>query len=80
MKIAGIKTEKYANGNIKSITFDYKKHQAKLKPVLKDIGFLKAEDEDDEFERLWNNPTNLTAEQLATNVKKRLREVWKNTK
>lgn len=74
MKVAGIKTEKYANGNIKSITFDYKKHEAKLKPVLEDIGFLK---EDDEFERLWNNPSNLTAEQLAANVKKRLRAVWK---
>lgn len=72
MKVAGIKTEKYANSNIKSITFDYKKHHAKLKPVLEDIGFLK---EDVEFERLWNNPNNLTVEQAKERTKKRLRQL-----
>ena len=49
-RIAGIQFNKAANGTIKSVTIDYKKHGEKIKPLLQDMGAL----EGDDFEKKWN--------------------------
>jgi hypothetical protein len=48
-RIAGIRTEKDLKGNITSVTFDLKKHAAKIMPILVEMGAI----EEDDFEKEW---------------------------
>ncbi|TAF74626.1 MAG: hypothetical protein EAZ53_08240 [Bacteroidetes bacterium] len=64
-RIAGISTQTNAKGIVTKITVDLKKHP-KVKEALIEIGYLtktQQQIEDEEFEKDWNNPTNLTVEQ-----------------
>ena len=74
MKIAGIRTETYANGRLKSVTIDMKKYGEKLKPFLEEVGVL----EHDDFEERWKNA--LTVEESIKETKKLLREKWNKEK
>ena len=55
--VAGIQITKTANGNIKSVTFDFKKYHEKITPILKEAGAI----EENEFEKDLKNC--LTSEQ-----------------
>jgi hypothetical protein len=46
-RIAGITTDKDFKGNIKKVTFDFKKHESDIRPILEKLGII----EEDEFER-----------------------------
>jgi hypothetical protein len=48
-RIAGITTNKDPKGNIRKVTFDFKKHEADIRPILEKLGAI----EEDEFEREW---------------------------
>ncbi len=48
-RIAGIQINKTANGNIKSVLIDYKKHKDLVQPLLESVGAI----EEDEFEKEW---------------------------
>ncbi len=72
-KVSGLTFEKYANGNIRKVTFDYKKYSEVLKPVLKNICAI---DEEDEFEKEWAKG-GYTGEELKKEVKRRMRLWWK---
>ncbi len=37
-RIAGITTDKDQKGNITKVTFDFKKHEVKLRPILEELG------------------------------------------
>jgi hypothetical protein len=48
-RVAGISTDKDLKGNIRKVTFDFKKHEVKLRPILVELGVI----EEDEFEKEW---------------------------
>jgi hypothetical protein len=48
-RIAGISTDKDTKGNIRKVTFDFKKHEADIRPILEKLGAI----EEDEFEKKW---------------------------
>lgn len=52
-RVAGISTDKDPKGNIKKVTFDFKKHGAKIMPILVELGAI----EEDEFEKEWREGT-----------------------
>jgi hypothetical protein len=70
-RIAGVKTETNRKGEPTTITINLKKHPQAIKP-LTEIGLI----EEDEFERKWNNPTNLTIEEARAKTKALIR-LWK---
>lgn len=74
-RIAGLTFEKYSNGSIKKVTFDYKKHSEVLKPLLQNMGAV----EDDEFEKEWAKG-GYTSEQAKAQTKKMIRLLWENQK
>lgn len=69
-QVAGIKTNTYANGSIKSITFDYKKYEKIVEPILKDLGVLSSEEE-------INDADFLEFEEAKTYTKKVYRKLCK---
>lgn len=71
MKTAGIKFDKYANGSIKSVTFNYKKHGEAIEPILKNLGAI----EEDEFDKEFKE--GLTPDELLNDVKAKMRKWWK---
>jgi hypothetical protein len=52
-RIAGITTDKDPKGNIRKVTFDFKKHEADIRPILEKLGAI----EEDEFEKKWKEGT-----------------------
>ena len=48
-RIAGITTDKDPKGNITKVTFDFKKHEAKLRPILEELGAIEEDEFDKEF-------------------------------
>lgn len=64
MKTAGIKFEKYANGSIKSVIFNYKKHGEAIKPLLQQMGAI-------EEEKYY------TLDEARAETKKMIRKWWK---
>ena len=70
-RIAGIQTETNSKGEPTSITINLKKHPEAIKTLI-EIGLI----EQDDFERKWNNPNNLTIEQ-ARDKSKELVRLWK---
>lgn len=72
MKVAGIKLEKYSNGSIKRVIFDYKKHSNIVEPLLQQTGVLS---EDDDFEKKWKD--GYTTEEARIELKKRIRKWFK---
>lgn len=73
MKTSGVTFEKYANGNIKSIIINYKKHGEKILPFLESIGAV----EEDEFDKRIKSGELYTGEQLKEEVKKRIKTWWR---
>ena len=69
MKTAGIKFEKYANGSIKSVIFNYKKHGEAIKPLLQQMGAI--EEENSEEEKYY------TLDEARAETKKMIRKWWK---
>ena len=70
-RIAGIQIIRANNGTIKKVIFDYKKHEAVLKPILKNMGAI-----DDDFEKKWR--TGITGDVLKSNVAKHIAKFpWK---
>lgn len=69
-RIAGISTQTNAKGIVTKITVDLKKHP-KVKEALIEIGYLtktQQQIEDEEFEKKWNDPTNLTVDECFKRV------------
>jgi len=54
----GIETKLNKKGEITHITIDVKKHKDII-PLLTEKGFI----EEDDFDKEWNNPTNMTLEE-----------------
>ena len=52
-RIAGITTDKDPKGNIKKVTFDFKKHEVTLRPILEKLGAI----EEDEFDKDFSEGT-----------------------
>lgn len=73
-KVSGLSFEKYANGDIRKVTFDYKKYSAVLKPLLKDIGAT--DDEEDEFDKRINSGELYTTSEAKAETKKRIKSWW----
>lgn len=71
MKTAGIKFDKYANGSIKSVTFNYKKHGEAIEPILKSLGAI----EEDEFEKEYKK--GYTPEEAKKELHKRIDKWFK---
>ncbi len=71
MRTSGIKFEKYANGSIKTVIFNYKQHGEIIKPILQNMGAII----EDEFEKEWKE--GLTADELIKDVKIKIRKWWK---
>ncbi len=72
MKTSGVTFEKYANGNIKAIIINYKKHGEQVLPFLESIGAV----EEDEFDKRLKNEKLYTGEELKAEVKKRIKTWW----
>lgn len=74
-RIAGINTEKDTKGNISKVIFDFKKHGAKLMPILLEMGAI----EEDTFEKEWNQAvkTGYTVEGLRNHMDKFIDDQWK---
>lgn len=69
-RIAGITTEKDFNGNIKKVTFDFKKHEVKLRPILEELGAI----EEDEFDKKFREGT--PAKEAIEKLRAKIRS-WK---
>ncbi len=69
MKTVGIKFEKYANGSIKSVIFNYKQHGEAIKPLLQEMGAI--EEENSEEEKYY------TLDEARAETKKMIRKWWK---
>ena len=68
--IAGFSSEKDAKGNIKKVTFDFKKYGSDLMPLLKKIGAM----EEDTFEKEWKQA--FTLEEAKNELYRRIDERW----
>jgi hypothetical protein len=73
-RIAGIRTEKDLKGNITRVTFDLKKHAAKIMPILVEMGAV----EEDAFEKEWRE--GIPVEKFFVEWEKEIRERWKSRK
>jgi hypothetical protein len=73
-RIAGIRTEKDSKGNISKVTFDMKKHGSHVRPILAKLGAI---EEEEDFEKLWNDPSNLTVEEFRAKMYEIIEERWK---
>ncbi len=69
-RIAGITTDKDPKGNIKKVTFDFKKHESDLRPILEKLGAI----EEDEFEKKWK--TGKPVEEVFERLEDKIRS-WK---
>lgn len=65
-RVAGIQIEKYANGTLKTVTFDAKKYGEILKPILEDLGVI----EDSRLQKKF-----YSLDEAKTETKKRLTEL-----
>jgi uncharacterized protein YwgA len=72
--IAGFSSEKDAKGNLKKVTFDFKKYGPDLMPLLKKIGAI----EEDTFEKEWKEAerTGFTLEEAKKELYRRIDERW----
>ena len=68
--IAGFSSEKDSKGNIKKVTFDFKKYGSDLMPLLKKIGAM----EEDTFEKEWEEA--FTLEEVKNELYRRIDERW----
>lgn len=79
-RIAGITTQKNKRGIVTKITIDLKKHPQAKKP-LTELGLIAKSEEEierEEFEREWNDPSNLTLDQLQESMLKHIDSLpWK---
>lgn len=71
-RIAGISTEKDFKGNIKKVTFDFKKHEAKLRPILEELGAI----EEDEFDKDFRE--GITIEESRKRMYSLIDKQWKD--
>jgi hypothetical protein len=71
-RIAGITTEKDPKGNILKVTFDFKKHEADIRPILEKLGAI----EEDEFEKEWKE--GITIEESRKRMYKLIDDQWKD--
>jgi hypothetical protein len=55
-----------------------KKKSKKETRLIEDSQETSSQTEDEAFELMWNDPTNITPEQLVENLKVRFTELWKN--
>ena len=69
-RIAGISTDKDPKGNVKKVTFDFKKYEVKLRPILEELGVI----EEDEFEKKWK--TGKSVEEVFDRLEVKIRN-WK---
>ncbi len=70
-RISGLSFEKYSNGSIRKVTFDYKKHGELLKPLLENMGVVEKDNFDVEFEKGY------TTEEAIKETQKRIRKWFK---
>ena len=66
-RIAGITTNKDFKGNIKKVTFDFKKHEVQLRPILEKLGVI----EEDEFDKDFREgtPIEIAHQELLEHVR-----------
>ncbi len=80
-RIAGNNTQTNAKGIITKITVDVKNHP-QAKKALTQIGIISKTAEEvelEEFEKKWNDPTNLTLDQLQESMLNHLNTLpWKS--
>ena len=69
-RIAGIQLDRAANGTIKKVTFDLKKHGEIINPILEKMGVI----EEDEFEKKWSK--GVTGDELRAKLHKRIEGWW----
>lgn len=78
--LAGISTQINSKGVLTHITIDLKKHPEALSQLTK-LGYIpKSEDdiERQQFEKEWNDPTNMTSEQMWTSMQHKIDSLpWK---
>jgi hypothetical protein len=55
-----------------------KKKSKKETHLIEDSQETSSQTEDEAFELMWNDPTNITPEQLVENLKVRFTELWNN--
>ena len=70
-RIAGITTDKDPKGNIRKVTFDFKKHEVTLRPILEKLGAI----EEDEFDRKCR--TGIPIEEARKKSIQLVEEKWK---
>ena len=71
-RISGLSFEKYSNGSIKKVTFDYKKHSELLKPILETMGAV----EEDEFDKRIKSGELYILDEARAETKRRIRLWW----
>ncbi len=71
MRTSGIKFDKYANGSIKSVTFNYKQHGEIIKPILQDMGAITENDFEKECKEGY------TIDESKKELHKRIDKWWK---
>jgi hypothetical protein len=74
-RIAGIQTKKNSKGEITHVTIDVRKHKQAV-PFLTQIGAL----EEDDFEREWNDPANMTIEEAKAKSLAHIDALWDRKK
>jgi hypothetical protein len=67
-RVAGITTQKDSKGNLSKVTFDLKKHKTLIMPILEKLGAV-----EDPFEKAWNDPNNMTVEELREKLLAKVR-------
>ncbi|TAF77930.1 MAG: hypothetical protein EAZ53_00930 [Bacteroidetes bacterium] len=73
-QISGITTQTNSKGVLTHITIDLKK-RPEAKESLTKLGYIPKsveEIEKEEFEKEWNDPTNLTSEQMWTSMQHKI--------
>lgn len=75
-RVTGIKTETYANGNIKSYIIDAEKYGEKLKSFFDEIGYTNSNEA--EIDTIFAKHTFISVEQSKELTKKLIREKCKN--
>ena len=66
-RIAGISTEKDLNGNIKNVTFDFKKYEVKLRPILEELGAIEEDAFDKDFRE--GTPAKEAIKEILTEIR-----------
>ena len=69
--LSGVSTTQ--NGNILNITIDVESNKELARDILQQI-------EDAEFEKDWNDPTNMTVDEVFDAIHEEIRELWRREK